>query len=469
MNIDEKIETLFQPISELITSIIFGSFSAFDTNIPFIVVWLVFASLFFTFYFNFVNLRFFNRAVMVARGKFDKPSDPGEVTHFQSFTAAMSGTIGLGNIAGVAVAISIGGPGATLWMIITAFFGMTLKFVEVSLGHKYRIIHKDGTVSGGAIRYLSRGLEECGYKNFGKMLAFFFAICCIGGSFGGGNMFQANQAFQQIIEATGGENSILQGKGWLAGLVFAFVAGSIIIGGIKSIGKVTEKLVPIMALIYIFSCLFIIISNYDLIPQTVHSILSSAFNFEASVGGLLGSLIAGVKRAVFSNESGIGSAPIAYAAAKSSNYLNTGFMSLLSPVVDTIFVCSMTAFVIIITGVGQNADGIQGVELTSRAFESVFSWFPIILAVAITLFALSTLITWSYYGLRCWTYLFGMGRSSRFSYKIIFLSFTVIGTSMNLESVINFSDSMIFAMSIPNIIGLYFLASKVKKDIQKIE
>ena len=282
-------------------------------------------------------------------------------------------------------------------------------------------------------------------------------------------MFQANQAFQQIIEATGAENSILQGKGWLAGLVFAFVAGSIIIGGIKSIGKVTEKLVPLMALIYIFSCLFIIISNYDLLPQTVLSIFSSAFNIDASVGGLLGSLIAGVKRAVFSNESGIGSAPIAYAAAKSSNYLNTGFMSLLSPVVDTIFVCSMTAFVIIITGVGQNSDGIQGVELTSRAFESVFSWFPTILAIAITLFALSTLITWSYYGLRCWTYLFGMSRSSRFSYKIIFLSFTVIGTSMNLESVINFSDSMIFAMSIPNIIGLYFLASKVKKDIKEIE
>ena len=469
MNIDEKIETLFQPISELITSIIFGSFSAFETNIPFIVVWLVFASLFFTFYFNFVNLRFFNRAIMVARGKFDKPSDPGEVSHFQSFTAAMSGTIGLGNIAGVAVAISIGGPGATLWMIITAFFGMTLKFVEVSLGHRYRIIHEDGTVSGGAIRYLSRGLEECGYKKFGKILAFFFAICCIGGSFGGGNMFQANQAFQQIIEATGAEDSILQGKGWLAGLVFAFVAGGIIIGGIKSIGKVTEKLVPLMALIYTFSCLFIIISNYDLLPQTVLSIFSSAFNIDASVGGLLGSLIAGVKRAVFSNESGIGSAPIAYAAAKSSNYLNTGFMSLLSPVVDTIFVCSMTAFVIIITGVGQNSEGIQGVELTSRAFESVFSWFPTILAIAITLFALSTLITWSYYGLRCWTYLFGMSRSSRFSYKIIFLSFTVIGTSMNLESVINFSDSMIFAMSIPNIIGLYFLASKVKKDIKKIE
>ncbi len=468
MNIDQYIESFFKPTSDLITNIIFGSFQIFETNVPFIVVWLVFASLYFTFYFKFLNIRFFGRAIQVIRGKFDKPNDKGEVTHFQSFTAAMSGTIGLGNIAGVAVAISIGGPGAMLWMIVTAFFGMTLKFVEVSLGHKYRVIHKDGTVSGGAIRYLSTGLEECGHKKLGRFLAFFFAICCIGGSFGGGNMFQANQAFQQIVEATGGNQSVLNGKGWLGGIIFAVVAGSIIIGGIKSIGKVTEKLVPIMAFIYVFSCLFIIFTNIHLIPSSLYTVFSDAFNFEASVGGLLGSLIAGVKRAVFSNESGIGSAPIAYAAAKSNNYLNTGFMSLLSPVVDTIFVCSMTALVIIITGVGENANGIQGVELTSRAFETVFFWFPTVLAIAITLFALSTLITWSYYGLRCWTYLFGMSKLSRFSYKLIFLSFTIVGTSMNLESVINFSDSMIFAMSIPNIIGLYFLSFKVREDLKKI-
>ena len=381
----------------------------------------------------------------------------------------MSGTIGLGNIAGVAVAISIGGPGAMLWMIITAFFGMTLKFVEVSLGHKYRIIHKDGTVSGGAIRYLSDGMGQLGYVKLGKFLAIFFAICCIGGSFGGGNMFQANQAFQQIVEATGSENSPLFNKGWLGGIVFAFIVGFIIIGGIKSIGKVTERLVPLMALIYVFSCMYIIISNFGLIPETIYKIFSSAFNLDASVGGFLGSLIAGVKRAVFSNESGIGSAPIAYAPAKSNNHLNTGFMSLLSPVVDTIIVCSMTALVIIMTGVYESNSGIQGVELTSRAFESVFTWFPTILALAITLFAISTLITWSYYGLRCWTYLFGMSSLSKYSFKIIFLSFTVIGTSMNLESVINFSDSMIFAMSIPNIIGLYFLSSQLKSDILKLK
>jgi len=468
MNIDETIESFFQPFSETITRIIFGSFNVFDAQVPYIVLWLMFASLYFTIYFNFLNIRFFKRAIEVARGKFDKPTDLGEVTHFQSFTAAMSGTIGLGNIAGVAVAISIGGPGAMIWMIITAFFGMTLKFVEVSLGHKYRIIHRDGTVSGGAIRYLSRGMEERGYRILGKLLALIFAVCCVGGSFGGGNMFQANQAFQQVVEATGGQNSFFFEKGWLGGIIFALVAGSIIIGGIKSIGKVTEKLVPLMAIIYVTACLFIIISNFKVLPETISVIFSSAFNVDATIGGFLGSLIAGVKRAVFSNESGIGSAPIAYAAAKSNNYLNTGFMSLLSPVIDTIFVCSMTALVIIITGVGNNSETIQGVELTSRAFETVFPWFPIILAVAITLFALSTLITWSYYGLRCWTYLFGMTGFSRYSYKIIFLTFTIIGTSMNLESVINFSDSMIFAMSIPNIIGLYFLSYQVKEDLKKV-
>ena len=468
-NLDYKIESLLKPTSDLITNIIFGSFTFFETQVPYIVLWLVFASLYFSFYFNFVNIIYFKRALKVAFGKYDDPNHPGEITHFQSFTAAMSGTIGLGNIAGVAVAISIGGPGAMLWMIITAFFGMTLKFVEVSLGHKYRVIHKDGTVSGGAIRYLSDGLGNLGYVKTGKFLAVFFAICCIGGSFGGGNMFQANQAFQQIVEATGSQDSPFYDKGWLGGLIFALIVGFIIIGGIKSIGRVTEKLVPFMAFVYVISCLYIIFSNINLLPESLARIFENAFNIDASVGGLIGSLIAGVKRAVFSNESGIGSAPIAYAPAKSDNHLNTGFMSLLSPVVDTIIVCSMTALVIIITGVYENNTGIQGVELTSRAFESVFSWFPMILAVAITLFAISTLITWSYYGLRCWTYLFGIGNFSKYSFKFIFLSFTIVGSSMNLESVINFSDSMIFAMSVPNIIGLYFLSSELKKDIKKME
>jgi alanine or glycine:cation symporter, AGCS family len=467
MELDQKIESLVKPISEFFTEIIFVSVSLQNNSLPLVVIWLVFASLFFTLYFRFINIRAFKRAVLVAIGKYDKPNSPGEITHFQAFTTAMSGTIGLGNIAGVAVAISIGGPGAMLWMIIMAFFGMTLKFVEVSLGHKYRKIYPDGTVSGGAIRYLSSGLKEHGFPNLGKFLAVMFAICCIGGSFGGGNMFQANQAFQQIIIASGGENSPFYERGWLGGLVFAFIVGSIIIGGIKSIGKVTEKLVPIMGGFYCLACMYIILTNYSLVPETFHVIFINAFSTEATFGGVIGVMIAGIKRAVFSNESGIGSAPIAYAPAKSDNHLNTGFMSLLAPFIDTIIICSMTALVIIITGSYLDSNNIEGVELTSRAFESVFSWFPLLLAFAITLFAISTLITWSYYGLRCWTYLFGQNKLSTYSYKIIFLMFTVIGTSMNLNSVINFSDAMIFAMSIPNIIGLYFLAPSLIKDLKK--
>ena len=467
--LDQKIEGYVEPLASFVTNFIFTSITFQDNQVPLVVIWLVIASLLFTFYFRFINIRAFKRAIYVATGKYDKPNMPGEITHFQSFTAAMSGTIGLGNIAGVAVAISIGGPGAMFWMIVMAFFGMTLKFVEVSLGHKYRVIFPDGTVSGGAIRYLSKGMDDCGLPKTGKFLAFIFAICCIGGSFGGGNMFQANQAFQQIVIATGGENSFFYEKGWLGGLIFAFVVGSIIIGGIKSIGKVTEKLVPVMGILYGVACLYIIITNYALIPDTFQKVFNSAFNADATFGGILGAMIAGIKRAVFSNESGIGSAPIAYAPAKSDNHLNTGFMSLLSPFVDTIIICSMTALVIIITGSYIDSNGTQGVELTSKAFESVLSWFPIILAFAITLFAISTLITWSYYGLRCWTYLFGQNNISIFSFKLIFLSFTVIGTSMNLNSVINFSDAMIFAMSVPNIIGLYFLAPKLLKDLNKMK
>ncbi len=466
-NIDQKINSLVEPLSNLITNFIFTTISIDNNALPIIVIWLVFASLFFTFYFNFINIRAFKKAIRVASGKYDKPSDPGEISNFQSFTAAMSGTIGLGNIAGVAVAISIGGPGAMLWMIIMAFFGMTLKFVEVSLGHKYRIIYSDGTVSGGAIRYLSNGLKDCGLPKLGKILAVIFAVCCIGGSFGGGNMFQANQAFQQIVIATGSENSFFYQKGWLCGIIFSLVVGSIIIGGIKSIGKVTQILVPIMGIIYALSCITIISINFSLIPQTLSLVFQSAFSLDATYGGVIGTMIAGIKRAVFSNESGIGSAPIAYAPAKSSNHLNIGVMSLLSPFFDTIIVCSLTAMVIIITGSYQNANGIEGVNLTSRAFESVFSWFPILLAIAITFFAISTLITWSYYGLKCWTYLFGENKKNKYIYQVIFLLFTIVGTTMNLDSVINFSDAMIFAMSVPNLIGLYFLAPGLIKDLKK--
>lgn len=468
-DLDETIDQFLEPISQSITGIVFWEIGLMRNSLPLIVIWLVSASIFFTFYFKFINITELRTGLKVALGKFDRKSDPGEITQFQSFTAAMSGTIGLGNIAGVAVAISLGGPGAMFWMIIMAFFGMTLKFVEVSLGHKYRIIHKDGTVSGGAIRYLSNGFEEAGFPKIGKALAVLFAICCIGGSFGGGNMFQANQAFQQIVVATGGSQSFFYDKAWLGGTIFAMIVGLIIIGGIKSIGKVTEKLVPLMGIFYLASCLFIIFSNFNQIPSTFVIIFESAFSMDAGFGGIVGTMIAGIRRAVFSNESGIGSAPIAYAPAKSSNHLYPGYMSLLSPVIDTIIVCSMTALVIIITGSYLDTNQIAGVELTSKAFETIGSWFPVLLAFAISLFAISTLITWSYYGLTCWTYLFGQTKRNKYIFQFIFLMFTILGTTMNLGSVINFSDAMIFAMSVPNIIGLYFLAPKLKKDIKIIK
>ena len=470
-SLSDKINSFFEPIVEIMALIIFWDPIAalgFDlgSNVPIVVIWLIFGALFFTFKMNFINIRGFKHAIDLVKGKYDDPKDEGEVSHFQALATALSATVGLGNIAGVAVAIAVGGPGATFWMIVAGLLGMSSKFVECTLGVMYRVLNDEGEVSGGPMYYLQNGLKKYGFKNLGKILAVIFAILCIGGSFGGGNMFQANQAFQQIVEASGGLNSPLYNKGWLGGSVFAVIVGLIIFGGIKSIGKVTEKLVPLMALVYVSSCILIIGNNFSSLPETFKLIFVGAFSLEATTGGVIGSMIAGIKRAVFSNESGIGSAPIAYAPAKSDNHLNTGFMSLLSPFIDTILVCSMTALVIIITGVYNNADGIQGVELTSQAFESVFSWFPILLAVAITLFAISTLITWSYYGLRCWTYLFGISKISDYSFKLIFLSFTIIGTSMNLGSVINFSDSMIFAMSVPNIIGLYFLSSELKKDLK---
>ena len=340
-------------------------------------------------------------------GKFSNKDADGEVSHFRALATALSGTVGLGNIGGVAVAISLGGPGATFWMILSGLIGMSLKFCECTLGVKYRNINPDGSVSGGPMYYLSKGLKDKGLEFFGKVLAYMFAIFCIFASLGGGNMFQVNQSLDLLIYVTGGSGSFLDLHSWVYGSVIAILVGLVIIGGIKRIGSVTSKLVPSMALIYLISALIIIFTNYNQIPSAISSIFVGAFSPEGVTGGFLGVLILGFRRAVFSNESGIGSAPIAYAPAKSDNHLNTGFMSLLSPFVYTNLICSMTAFVIIITGSYLNSSGIQGVELTSKAFSSVFIWFPSLLAFAITLFAISTLITWSYYGLRCWTYIFG--------------------------------------------------------------
>ncbi len=453
--LDEKINEVVAPIVNPFVGMIFSTipFPFSDVQVPWIVLWLVVAATFFTFYLGFINVRGFKHAIDLVSGKYSDPKakDQGEVSHFQALTTALSGTVGLGNIAGVAVAVSIGGAGATFWMILAGLLGMSSKFVECALGVKYRNTNPDGSVSGGPMYYLSKGLADRGNAAFGRTLAVLFSVFAIGGALGGGNMFQANQAFKQVVEVTGGASSFLADKGWLFGLILAAIVGVVIIGGIKSIAKVTEKVVPFMAGIYVGTALIIIGMNFDRIDDAFAAIFNGAFTGEGITGGVIGVLIQGFKRAAFSNEAGVGSAAIAHAAVKTKEPMSEGFVSLLEPFIDTVVICTMTALVIIITGYLDNGSGLAGVELTSAAFGSAISWFPYILAIAVVLFAFSTMISWSYYGLKAWTYLFGESKTAELIFKIKFCMFVVIGSAMNLGPVIDFSDAMIFAMALVKI------------------
>lgn len=466
-SIDQTINSYFEPITNTVSDIIFYSIIIAGTKIPLIVVWLIFAAVFFTFYFRFINITLLKHALDVVRGKFDNPNDKGEVSHFQALTAALSGTVGLGNIAGVAVAVSKGGPGATFWMIFAGFLGMTTKFAECTLGVKYRNQNPNGSVSGGPMYFLQKSFTNKGMAGIGKGLAIFFAIMTVGGSIGGGNMFQGNQAAQQLILITGGADSFISNKAFI-GIAMAILVGLVIIGGIKSIAKVTEKIVPFMCGIYCLAALGVIFNFYDRIPGVFQLILSEAFSENALYGGFLGVMIMGFTRSAFSNEAGVGSASIAHAAVKTNEPVSEGVVALLEPFIDTIVVCTITALVTIITGEYLNPST-SGIAQTSAAFGQVFSWFPIVLSIAVVLFALSTMISWSYYGLKAWTYLFGEGNLQEKSYKIMFCFFIVVGAAMELDAVIGFSDAMIFAMSLANIIGLYFLASELKGDLNSYQ
>ena len=438
---------------------------------PFVLIWLVIGALFFTIYNGFVNFWGFKHALDVVRGKFDDPSDPGEVSHFQALATALSGTVGVGNIAGVALAISLGGAGATFWIILVGLLGMSSKFVECTLGLKYRKQLPDGTVSGGPMYYLSEGLEKRGVGGLGKVLAVLFAIACIGGSFGGGNMVQINQATSQLVTVTGGAESFFFGNEWMFGAAMAIVVGIVILGGIKSIANVTDKIVPFMVGIYLLGAIIVIGYHFTDIPWAFGEIIQGAFSKSAAFGGFVGVLMIGVQRAAFSNEAGIGSASIAHAAAKTDEPISEGIVALLEPFIDTVVVCTMTALVIIIT---QNApeatvalaNDAEKIALTSRSFASVIPWFPPVLAMAVILFALSTMIAWSYYGLKAWTYLFGESALSENLYKLIFCLFVVVGSATSSASVFGFGDAMIFAMCFPNVLGLYFLAPEVKTDLK---
>ena len=460
-----SINSMFEPLVLSIASVVFFDISKIygsNDNIPFIVIWLVFGAMFFTIRMGFVNIKGFKHAIMLVKGDYDDPNNKGEVSHFQALTTALSGTVGLGNIAGVAIAISLGGPGATFWMIVAGLLGMSSKFVECTLGVKYRQIDDDGTVHGGPMYYLRDGLEKKNFKNLGKFLAVLFAILCIGGSVGGGNMFQANQAFSALK----GTFPIIANYGPLFGVFFSILVGIVIIGGIKSIAMVTERIVPLMAAVYVGASLVIILLNFSEIGFVVSEIISGAFTPKAGLGGIVGVLIIGFKRAAFSNEAGVGSASIAHSAAKTKEPVSEGMVALLEPFIDTVVICTMTAFVIIITGNYENLDGLGGSELTAQAFGSVISWFPYILTIAILLFAFSTMISWSYYGLKSWTFLFGRSKVSELSYKLMFMLFIVVGSSVSLGAVVDFSDMMILAMAFPNIIGLLIMSGEVRSDLR---
>ncbi len=454
----------------MITAIdnIFGIFVGYIANvlfykifgIPFIVLVLLVGAITFSFYFRFINIRGFLHSIDIIKGKYDNPNDTGQISHFQALTSALSATIGLGNIAGVAVAVSLGGPGAVFWMMFIAIFSMTAKFVSATLAQLYRTVHDDGSVSGGPMYYLDQGLKEMGLGTFGKVLGVLYAIFIIGGAFGGGNMFQANQSYELVGSLTGIPS-------WIYGIVLMGLVAAVIMGGIERIGKTTEKIVPTMVILYVSASLFIILMNLDKLPGVINSIFSQALNPEATYGGFMGVIVIGIKRAVFSNEGGVGSASIAHSAAKTDEPVREGIVAMIGPFIDTIVICFMTASVILITADQNpliNAEGIKGAELTSAAFGSAISWFPYILAIVVFLFSYSTMISWYYYGEKGWKYL-SSADSSLIIYKAIFLCCVFIGSISSLSNVIDFSDMMILSCAVPNIIGAFFLLPKLKTHL----
>ncbi len=465
--LDAAVDRIMSPINAVLYNAVFYSVPFFGSELKLVVAWLVIGALFCTFYFGFINFRGVGQALRLIRGDYSDPNDHGEVSHFQALATALSGTVGVGNIGAVPVLIVLGGPGAVFWMIMAGLLGMSSKFAECTLGVKYRNENPDGTVSGGPMYSLKKGLAELGKPKLGKFLGVFFAITVIFGCLGGGNMFQANQAYVQFVNITGGESSFLADKGWLFGLVFAIVVGVVIIGGIKGIAKVTEKVVPFMAVFYLVGALVVLAANAERIPAAVSSIFSNAFSPEGMAGGFIGVLILGFQRAAFSNEAGIGSAAIAHSAVRTNEPVTEGLVSLLEPFIDTVVICTITALVILTTVYGDPSVGdLTGVGLTSEAMQRTIAWFPTPLAIAVVLFAFSTMISWSYYGLKGWTYIFGESTAADLSFKAMFCLFVIIGCTIPLVSVLDFSDAMIFAMAIPNILGIYFLAPIVKRELQ---
>ena len=465
-SIDAIIDGFMRPIADAASNFIFYAISIAGVDIPLIVLWLVAGGVFFTVYLGFINFRGFKHAIDIVRGKYDNPDDPGQISQFQALATAVSGTVGIGNIAGVAVAISIGGPGATFWLIIAGLLGMSTKLAECTLGVMFRT-YKDGVVSGGPMYYLEKGLALRNWPRLGRGLGIFYAASMVIGCLGIGNMFQSNQAAAILIDVTGGKDSIFAEQSWILGLLLAAAVGVVIIGGIRSIAATTSKLVPAMALLYVIMATVVLAINYQAIPEAFTAIWNGAFDPQGVSGGIIGVMIIGFRRAVFSNEAGLGSAAIAHATARTKEPVSEGFVALLEPFIDTVIICTMTALVIITTVYepGLAGQSVAGIELTTRAFASTLSWSPIPLSIAAILFAYSTMIAWSYYGLKAFTYLVGEHPAADIGFKLFFLSFVVLGSSIELASLIDLSDAIVFIVAIPNLLGLYLLAPLIKSEL----
>ncbi|MEE2785256.1 MAG: alanine/glycine:cation symporter family protein [Pseudomonadota bacterium] len=469
-SIDAEIDALMLPIADAASNFIFFSVPIFGTDVPLIVLWLIGGGVFFTLYLNFINFRGFKHGLDIIRGKFAQSDDPGQINQFQALTTAVSGTVGIGNIAGVAVAISVGGPGATFWLIVAGILGMSTKLAECTLGVKFRK-YENGEVSGGPMYYLEQGLSQLNWPKLGKCLGIFYAASMVIGCLGIGNMFQSNQAASILVDVTGGEQSIFADQVWMIGVILAVAVGVVIIGGIKSIAATTAKLVPGMALLYTVTALVVIMMNFDAIPGALAAIWKGAFSPDGVTGGMIGVMIIGFKRAVFSNEAGLGSAAIAHSTARTKEPVSEGFVALLEPFIDTVVICTITALVIITTVydpvlANQN---VAGIELTTEAFASTLSWSPIPLSIAAILFAFSTMVAWAYYGLKAFTYLVGDSKAADLGFKLFFLSFVILGSAIELSALIALSDALVFIVAIPNLIGLYVMAPIIKAELNRYE
>ena len=464
--VDDVINDTLAPVASWLSSAIFYEIALGGVEFPLIVAWLIAGATYFTIYFRGINIRGMGEAIALLRPGADEHEGPGEISHFQALATALSGTVGVGNIAHVAVAISIGGPGAIFWLIVAGLLGMASKFVECTLGVKYRVQHADGSVSGGPMFYLHHGLAERGWPRLGRGLAIYYAICISIGCLGVGSMFQSNQAYVQFLGVTGGEASFFAGRGWSFGLILAVLVGAVTLGGIRSIARVAGRLVPFMALLYTAAALFVIAANFARIPEAIRLIVTGAFAPEGVAGGAVAVMILGFRRAAFSNEAGIGSAAIAHSAVRTGEPITQGLVALLEPFIDTVVVCTLTGLVITLTVYDPSmaSPGITGVELTSSAFATTISWFPYLLAVVVMLFAYSTMIAWSYYGLEGCIYLFGPSLSTRIAFNLVFCASVAVGCATQLSAILDFSDALVFAMALANVLGLYMLAPVVRAE-----